>query len=221
MSATVTILLLWVLFAASHIGLSSTALRPRLVGRIGEQPFLGLYSVVALAIFVPLVWFYFAHKHVGPWLWAAPRSPAVLWLLYVGMGVGFVLMASSFTQPNPSLVGAGRGEARGVFLLARHPLFTGMAIWAALHLVVNASTADVAFFGGALVFLFVGTAHQDRRKLATGVPGYREFYEATPYLPFTGRHTLTGLRELSPIGVGVGIALTVLLRVFHDPLFGP
>jgi hypothetical protein len=72
-----------------------------------------------------------------------------------------------------------------------------------------------------LVFSLVGSRHQDRRKLAANVPGYREFVAATPFLPFTGRETLRGLRELPPLGVAIGVGLTVVLRVFHATLFGP
>lgn len=221
MSPTTVIMLLWLGFAGSHLGLSSTPVRSRLVAKIGEQPFLGLYSLVAFVFFIPLVWVYFANEHVGPWLWGRPSSTLVLWLLYLGMGVAFVLVVSSLVQPNPSLLGSKGGAARGVFRIARHPLFMGIALWAALHLVVNGGASDVAFFGGMLAFSLVGAKHQDQRKLATNVRGYREFHAATPFLPFTGRETLQGLRELSPLAVAIGVGLTVALRVFHSTLFGP
>lgn len=220
MPTTGTLVLLWLAFAASHMGLSSVPVRSRLVGRIGEQAFLGLYSVLALALFVPLVWVYFSNKHDGAWLWEIPRSPALDWALYLAMGVAFVLVVASFTPSNPSRLGGGPGVAQGVFRITRHPLFMGIALWALLHLVPNGSSADVAFFGGMVVFSLVGAMHQDRRKLATGTPGYREFYQATPLLPFSGADTLRGLRELPPLALVIGVALTVALRVFHEDLFG-
>ena len=58
------------------------------------------------------------------------------------------------------------------------------------------------------------------RKLATGVPGYREFHDATVLVPFTGEGVFQGLRELSPWAVVIGVTLTVVLRVFHGTLFG-
>ena len=51
-----------------YMGLSSLPIRGRLVARLGEGAFLGLYSVIALAIFIPLVRTFFAHKHAGRWL---------------------------------------------------------------------------------------------------------------------------------------------------------
>ncbi len=39
------------LFVASHLALSSTGPRRALAGRIGEWPFLGLYSLLSLGLF--------------------------------------------------------------------------------------------------------------------------------------------------------------------------
>ena len=221
MSSTLAIALLWAGFAGSHICLSSMPVRSRLVATIGERPFLALYSLVAFALFIPLVWIYLANVHAGGQFWNVAVGPAGRWLLYLGMGAAFVLVVSSLVQPNPSLLGSKGGEARGIFRIARHPLFMGIALWAALHLVVNGAASDVVFFGGMLAFSVVGARHQDQRKLATNVPGYREFHAATPFLPFTGRQTLRGLRELPPLGVAIGVGLSVVLRVFHSTLFGP
>jgi uncharacterized membrane protein len=223
MSPTETIVLLWLAFAGTHLGLASVRVRPRLVGRLGENGYLGLFSLVALGLFVPLVWVYFTHRHAGAWLWAPLRGPVLDWTLYGLMGVAFVMIVSSFTATNPALMGSkdARGGVRGVFLLARHPLFVGLGLWAALHLVWNAAASDVAFFGGFVGFVLVGAWHQDWRKLATGVPGYREFVQAAPFVPFTGRDTLRGLRGLSPLALVLGVAAALGLRWLHPVLFRP
>lgn len=44
---------------------------------------------------------------------------------------------------------------------------------------------------------------------------------STPFLPFTASQTLVGPRELSPFVVAAAIALAIVLRYFHRPLFGP
>jgi uncharacterized membrane protein len=220
-SATALVVLLWLAFAGSHVGLSSVRLRPRLVAALGERAYLGLFSLVAFVTFVPLVWVYFSHKHAGPLLWAVPRGPVLTWALYVLMGVALVLVVGSLAQPNPSMLGGRPGEPRGVFRLARHPLFAGIALWAALHLAVNGFASDAAFFGGMLAFSVGGALHQDARKLATEVAGYAAFHAGTPFVPFTGRGTLQGLRELPVLAVVLGVGITVTLRVFHGTLFGP
>jgi uncharacterized membrane protein len=220
MSPTARIVFLWAGFAVTHIALSSLAVRRRLVARLGELPFQGLYSLVALAFFVPLVSVFFAHKHAGRWLWVLERGRALRWTLYAGMAVAFVLLLSSLVRPSPAAVVPGDPTPRGVYRLTRHPLVMALALFGALHVLPNGSTADVAFFGGFVAFGLVGAWHQDRRKLALGVPGFERFHAATPFLPFTGRETLRGLRELSPAIVAAAVVVTAVVRWVHPAWFG-
>jgi uncharacterized membrane protein len=220
MSPTAMILLLWIAFAATHMGLASVRLRPRLTERLGERGYQGLYSLIALAIFIPLVSIYFGHKHFGPWLWVLPRSEILLWIVYVLNGIALVLLTASFVTPSPAAMGPGKGEARGALLITRHPTFMAIAIWAGSHLVFNSARSDLAFFGGMVVFSLLGAWHQDRRKLEAGPAEFPSFYAATPFFPFTGSRTLDGLRGLSPVVLVIGVGATVALRWFHSNLFG-
>ncbi len=220
MDPALGIALLWLAFTVTHVGMSSLRLRPRLVRVLGDVGFLGLYSVVALAIFVPLIRLYFTSKHAGAQLWYLPRGPLLTWAVYIGMGLAFVLLVSSFMRPSPGGVVPGETTPRGVYRITRHPMVMAFVVFAVFHLLPNGSSADLAFFGGFAVFALIGAAHQDQRKLVVGPAGYREFYERTPFLPFTGRDTLAGLRELSPIAVVVGILLAVAIWYFHASWFG-
>lgn len=220
MEPAIGVALLWAAFTATHVGMSSLRVRPRLVGALGETGFIGLYSVVALAIFVPLIWFYFASKHAGTMLWVFPRGPILTSVVYLGMGVALVLFASSFLQPSPAGMAPAALTPRGVQRITRHPLVMAFVVFGLVHLLPNGSTADVAFFGGFAAFALIGAAHQDQRKLVVGPAGYREFCEHTPFFPFTGRDTLSGLRELSPIAVAGGLLLTATILYFHGSWFG-
>jgi len=220
MSPTVSILLLWVAFTATHLGLASVRVEPTLKARLGAQGFLGLYSVIALAIFIPLMTIYFGNRHAGPWLWTISVGPALRALLYLGMTLGLVLVAGSLLKPSPaSLVPGGTAEVRGVYRVTRHPLVLGLAIVWLLHLVPNASTADVAFFGGFLVFSLLGAWHQDVRKLHAGDETFRAFHAATSFLPF-GRG-LGGLTELPLLAIGIGLVVALFARWLHPQPFWP
>jgi uncharacterized membrane protein len=190
------------------------------VAALGPAGFAGLYSVVALAIFVPLIRLYFGNKHAGPLLWAIPRGPALTALMYLGMAVVFVLFVSSFLQPSPAGMAPASLTPRGVQRITRHPLVMSFALFASLHLLPNGGAADVAFFGGFVAFALAGAAHQDRRKLANGPAGFDAFVKATPFLPFTGAETLRGLRELAPAAVIAGLGLAFVVRYFHSSWFG-
>ena len=104
MGATIAIVLLWIGFGGSHIALSVLSIRDQLVRRLGEWPFRGLYSLVSLAFFIPLVWVYAAHKHAGPQLWHLSHGVALLLLMYVGMAVAFTLLVAAFVRPSPAAV---------------------------------------------------------------------------------------------------------------------
>jgi len=219
MSPTLAVTLWWVAFAGAHLVLSSLPIRTRLIGLMGARAFQGFYSLVVLGLFIPLVGTYFAHKHAGPLLWSVPLTPVVRWLMYAGIALAFVLVVASFMTPSPAGMVPTKPTPRGVLRVTRHPFVMGTALWALIHLVINGWGTDVAFFGGFIAFALVGAKHQDARKIATGVPGYREFCAATPFLPFTGRDTLLGLREMLP-AAAIGIVVTVVVRHFHASWFG-
>jgi uncharacterized membrane protein len=214
MSPTVSIVLLWAAFIATHLGLASVRVEPKLRTRLGDVAFLGLYSVVALAIFVPLMTIYFGNRHAGPWLWLVTVGPVLRALLYLGMTLGLVLAVGSLLRPSPaSLVPNAPAEVRGVYRVTRHPLVLGLALIWALHLIPNASTADVAFFGGFLAFSLAGARHQDQRKLHAGDAKIREFITATSFLPF-GRG-FGGLADLPPLVIALGVVAALGVRWLH------
>ena len=220
MSPTSAIVLLWIGFAATHMGLSTAAVRRSLVARLGETGFLGLYSLVAFAFFVPLVWTYFTHKHAGMLLWSIPVGPALRWGIYAGMTVAFTLVFAGIVRPSPASITPGEATPRGALRLTRHPLVMGLGLFGLLHLIANGHAADVAFFSGFPLFAVIGCWHQERRKLVSGPPGFSAFLQATPFLPFTGSATLQGIRELGPLVLLGGLALTSILRWFHPVWFG-
>jgi uncharacterized membrane protein len=220
MSPTFTIVVLWLGFAGSHMVMSSLRIRRGLVARLGDGPFLGLYSLVAFAFFVPLVRTYFAHKHAGPLLWSIAIGTPLLWAIYVGMGGAFILMVAGLLRPSPTSIVPGDATPRGAQLLTRHPLFMGLGIFGLLHLIPNGNAADVAFFGGFPVFTVLGCWHQDRRKLATGTAELRGFYQRTPFLPFAGSESARGIHELGRIVIVGGLVVTLVLRYFHPIWFG-
>src|SRR5262249_45113038 len=112
---------LWFLFIATHMALSSRRLRPRLVARLGPLGFQGLYSVIALAIFVLLVRTYYAHKHAGAYLWQLSQLPGVVWIGYGVMGTAFALVVAGLIQPSPAGMRPGPMDAARTPPLRRPP----------------------------------------------------------------------------------------------------
>jgi uncharacterized membrane protein len=222
------LLALWLAFAGSHLALSSTRIRPRLIARIGFQPFLGVYSLIALALFIPLVRIYFRHRHAGPVLWTSLGPPGLaLALNHALMAAGLVLVVAALLPGSaaPSAMSADPTapvRARGITRITRHPLFAGLALFGAAHLLVNGALADVVFFGGFPVYAWIGSRHQDAR-LARQRPGYGTFVAETSFVPFAalmrGRQRLVP-RELPWGAIVAGLVATGALRHWHGALFG-
>jgi uncharacterized membrane protein len=218
--AAAAIVFCWLAFAVTHMGLSSTPVRTRLSAALGERVFLGIYSLVAFATFVPLVWLYFGHKHEGELLWYLGAAPALRWIMYAGMALALSLLVAGLMRPSPAAIVPGKAEVGGAYHITRHPLFMAVGLYGLLHLLVaRVNATELAFFAGFPLFAWAGCRHQDRRKLATGDERFRRFHDETAFFPFTGSNALRGLREIRlPLVIGIGLAIG--LRVFHPQLFG-
>lgn len=214
----------WIAFGATHILLSSQRLRPVLVAKLGERRFLGLYSFVALATFIPLVSTYAGARHAGAALWSFGLNPlARIAAIVIGM-VAFALLVASFVQPSPAGMDprAATGP-HGVTRITRHPMLAAFALWAIAHLIVNGYATDVAFFGGMVVYSLAGALHQDARKRATRGEELAELYRESSLIPFAaivaGRGRLVAA-ELPWSGLAAGAIAGYAIYALHPFLFG-
>jgi uncharacterized membrane protein len=215
----------WVLFAGSHLLLSSRAVRGALIARVGAQPFRGLYSLVAFATLFVLASRYADSKHSGPLLWNLAGVPGVRGLSVALTALFATLAVASLFQPKPTdMLPSAQKRAVGLARITRHPLFACLGLVACSHLLVNGFLSDVVFFAGFPLFALVGGAHMDARKRREDPEGLRAYFEETSLLPFgaiaAGRNRLV-LAELPRLGIAVGAAVTASLYWFHGDLFGP
>lgn len=207
---------LWLLFAGSHVLLSSCVLRERLIRHVGISVFRGIYSLIAFASFAPLVLFYMNNRHSGTLLWWIERNAYLDAGINTGMALAVVLITASLMSPSPTMVGqAAKRSPFGVSRITRHALFMGIALWALLHVIANGFVGDIVFFGGFVVFSVFGAWHQDQRYISTRDISYIEFMSQAPFFPFTGRDTRLGIAELPRSAVIISVVATVLLHAMH------
>jgi uncharacterized membrane protein len=224
MTPATQIVFWWLAFTATHISFSSLRYRPILVQRLGERGFLGVYSILAFATFIPLCNVYFSHVHDGPLLHSLATIPGVREVALVMSWVFFAAGIGGLIQPSAlSMVPGGGSEARGMGRITRHPMFMSFGVWAAAHTLVNAYLTDVLFFGGFALFTVVGCAHQDARKRVTEGKRLEAYFASTSLFPFAailaGRNRLV-LGELPWAGIGAGVALATVIYLYHSSLFG-
>ena len=218
---TSIIVALWAAFALTHVVLSSNPVRPGAVGLFGERLFQGLYSLVAFAIFVPLIMVYAGNKHAGPLLWSVEPNLLIDVMTRAGNTIAVMLLVAGLFRPSPTgVIGTPSSKPGGVQRITRHPVSMGIVIWALMHLLVNGFASDVAFFGGFALFGLLGSWHQDHRQTALPDGVYAKFCEQSPFLPFTRRGILKGLREIGVVPIVVGLLTAGSLGFFHTVLFG-
>ena len=199
-------------FVATHF-VTSTPLRPLMVNAIGEWPYRGAYSLVAL---VTLVWMGWAFAN-------APREP--LWvgireIPYVLMPLAFVLIACGYGR-NPTMVGADRllkseDPARGIIRITRHPIMWGIMLWAASHILARGDLRSLIFFGGLLLVAALGTILMDARKRRN--PDFARFAAVSSNVPFVavaqGRNRIVW-REIGWMRPAAGLAVFFVVLLFH------
>ncbi len=229
MDPVIAIALWAALFVASHIVISSDAVRPGLIRAIGPMPYRGLYSLVAFATFIPLLLAFAHHKHAGPMLWYLRGVEPIRGLVWLLMLLAFILFVGSFVNPNPGAIGAdaipgagGRG-VRGILKVTRHPNFVALTLFALAHILMNGWTGDVIFFGSIVVLAIFGGRHQDRRKLRELGASYRALVDQTSFFPgaalISGRQHWTAA-DTPWVAIVLGAVVTVVVLMFHPVLFG-
>lgn len=201
-----------VAFLATHF-VTSTPLRPVLVNAMGEWPYRGLYSLVALLTLGWMIWAYAAAPREH--LWAGAREIA-----YLVMPPAFVLLACGYWR-NPTMVGADRllkseEPARGIIRITRHPIMWGIMLWAAAHILARGDLKSLIFFGGFLVLAAAGTLAMDARKRSN--PDWPRFAAVSSHVPFVaiaqGRNRIVW-REIGWLRPAIGLAVFFAVLAFH------
>jgi uncharacterized membrane protein len=216
----------WFMFGGSHIFGSSILVRTNIIRRIGNLGFKAVYSLVALATFMPLCYVYFNRKHAGYILFTP--NYFLQMLTHILMLAAFIVLLQGLVTTNPmttqaELAGKFNRNGRGIQRVTRHPQNFSFGLFGFAHLLSNPYIGDWIFFGGFVVYAVVSAIHQDKRMLATGPEQVKQFQEDTSAMPFyailTGRQQLA-LHEYSTAGLVAAIIIFVLLKLYHPMLFG-
>ena len=151
-----------VLFLGIHSArIVADGTRSAFIAQRGDKAWKGLYTVLSLAGFAPLVRGYGMARQQPTVLRAAPpawtRHLAALLTL-----ISFVLIAAANVPRN------------GIRARLHHPMTLGVKVWAFAHLIANNTLAALLLFGGFLIWsivLFASARRRDRVAGATYPPG--------------------------------------------------
>ena len=188
MDALTSLIAASVTFLGTHFALSHP-LRAPLVSKLGAAGFQGVYSLVALGSFG---WMVMAFRTVGPGgmpLWNG--SSDVLWAIASGLTLfALTLFLGSFAS-NPALPAPGAEklamlEPHGAFLVTRHPMMWGFALWAVAHILVSPTPRSLVLAGAVLILALVGAHLQDGKKEALMGAAWSQWERKTSYWPRWG-----------------------------------
>jgi len=143
------ILGLVIFFAVHSVSMVNEPWRNAMAAKIGEWPWKGLYSVLAIVGFMLIVWGYGEARLHPLVLYVAPD-----WLRHLTM----LLMLPVF----PLLIAAylpGRIQRH-----AKHPMLAATLLWGFAHLLVNGNLADLLLFGGFLLWALLDRLSMRRRQ---------------------------------------------------------
>ena len=217
---------LWaILFIGTHLIISSSAVRPRLIGLIGDIAYRGVYSLVAFATLIPLIIVFARNKHAGVMLWYLRGVGAMRGLTWILMLTALIFFVASFVNPNPASIGAPTSTPgpHGILKITRHPNFVALILFGFAHILMNGWAGDVIFFATFPALGIAGGLHQDRRKLSEVGESYVRFVAETSFLPgaaiLSGRQRWSG-EDMPWAAIGIGALATVLLVALHPYIFG-
>jgi uncharacterized membrane protein len=201
-------------FVGFHLVMSHP-LRPWLA-RLGQGGFMLVYNLVIIAAFV---WMIIAFR-------AAPTgdlggSGELGWLLASALTLpALVLFLGSLTPRNPSMPSPGaeaaaRAGPGGVFIVTRHPMMWGFALWAIAHLILWWSWRTTILGFAILVMALLGSHLQDRKKRRLMGEAWLQWEAQTSYWPRWSRLGAAGWR-----GWLAALLAWAVLTWVHLPLAG-
>jgi uncharacterized membrane protein len=144
-----------VLFLGTHsVRIVADGWRTATIGRIGANPWKGVYTLASLAGLALLIWGYGQARMAPVVLWESPtwaRHLASLLTLFA-----FVLLAAAEVPGN------------GIKARLHHPMVLGVKVWALAHLLANNTAADLLLFGSFLVWAVLSFRAARGRDRAAG-----------------------------------------------------
>jgi uncharacterized membrane protein len=202
MSPLETLLLANLLFVGGHLVMSHP-LRAPMVSLLGERLFLGLYSLVNLAL---LAWI----GHTFPQArstWMAWQSGDGLWIAASVLTVVALALLLGSLRGNPALpqtqpLVAANARAEGVYAVTRHPMMWAFALWALSHVLVWPSERTLITAGAMGFLALVGAKLQDGKKRKAMGEAWAAWEKRTSYWP--------QVAGFARIGWGLWLAAVVL-----------
>ncbi len=126
-----------IFFTVHSVSIVNEPWRDRMAAKIGEWPWKGLYSILAIGGFALIVWGYGIARQQPVVIYASPQ-----WLRHVTILLMLPVIPLLLATYLP-----GRIQRH-----TKHPMLIAIMLWAFAHLLVNGTLADLLLFGSFLLW---------------------------------------------------------------------
>lgn len=211
-------------FLGHHFLMARRFIKAPLVEVVGKKPYMFLYSLLSVVLFVWMVWAYIEAPEVEIW----PTTDWARNLSLVLNPLAMILLICGYYSPSPaSLLGRHFDldqELPWIVRISRHPVMSAVAILCLTHMAVNGDLASLIVFGANGFLALAGMPIIDAKKRARwGEETWEAFAAETSALPFVAllmRRTSLRLSEISWVPVLAGLGLYFAILFSHPILFG-
>jgi len=143
-------------FVAPHVFVTRRDARAAAIAAVGEGPYKGLFSLVSI-IGVVLIGWGFARYRATEWIevWSPPS-----WTRHITVALvwpAIVMIVAAYIPGN-------------IKRILKHPMLTGVKLWAAAHLISNGDLGSILLFGGILAWAVFDRISLKSRTDAGGPP---------------------------------------------------
>jgi len=213
-NALILLILANIAFVGSHFVMSHP-LRGPMVRLFGEIGFQIVYSIVILAT-LAAIYFAFIHSPAAD----LPGSGQMGWTIATVLALPAMVLFAGSVMGNPALATPGaearaRAAPKGVFIITRHPMMWGFALWAVSHIVLHWSWRTTITATSVGILALIGSRLQDHKKRALMGEAWEEWETKTSFWP-----KLSGFAKAGALAWSAGLILFVFLTWLHAPIGG-
>jgi uncharacterized membrane protein len=178
-----------VVFLGVHLLSTRRDLRAQLIARTGESLYKFCYALVSAVGLALIIWGFAEYRATG-WIdvWTPPIAMKHITIALMLPAV--ILVAASYIR--------GR-----IYTTLKHPMLTGVKLWAAAHLLANGDLGSIILFGSFLAWAVIDRISLKRRTDA-----------GAPPIPVGGP-----MNDAIAVAVGI-VAYLALGFAFHPVVIG-
>jgi uncharacterized membrane protein len=221
-----TLALACAFFLCIHLMISGTSLKEQIIAKIGGVAYYILFSLFSIG---GLAWMIVAFgiamgDPMNVTLWQSETFLRVIGLF--GNFIAFLLVVVGIVTPSPTKLTAlfklPDKTVYGINRISRHPILSGIGVWAATHMICNGNLASWIFFGSMLALCALGANNIDRKRMALMGEAYASIKRRTSIIPFVaiieGR-TAFAPEELGVVRMLLAVSIFSAVTVLHELLF--